>query len=74
MSNIGMEQHEEPKFELADDETGGPCFWWKNPWTGRREKIATLWWPEHPVEATEMVEHLFENLELRMGKLPNRLI
>lgn len=65
MSNIGMEQHEEPVFELANDDTGGPSFFWKNPWTGKREKIASLWWPEHPEGATEAVESMFEDLELR---------
>lgn len=63
----GMEQHETPVFELGKDETGGPAFFWRNPWSnGKREKIASLWWPEHPESATEKVEWLFDNLELRV--------
>lgn len=59
-----MAQSDDPHFELGDDETGGPAFFWRNPWTGKREKIANLWWPEHPPEATEQVEKLFERLRL----------
>lgn len=65
MSSLGMEQHETPVFELGEDETGGPCFFWTNPWNGRRDIIAKLFWPGHPVEATEAVEQLFSELELR---------
>ena len=64
MSSIGMERHEPPVFELGQDETGGPAFFWRNPWSGRRETIANLWWPTHPPEATETVEHIFKNLRL----------
>ena len=52
------------QFELGEDETGGPCFFWVNPWTQKREKVASLWWPEHPVEATAEVEHIFSCLKL----------
>lgn len=62
-----------PCFELADDETGGPCFFWKNPWSGEREKIANLWWPAHPVEATAEVEELFAKLELRVAGDPSEI-
>lgn len=66
MSNIGMEQHDTPVFEYQDkDDADGPSFWWVNPWSGQREKIASLWWPTHPVEATDKIEHLFENLSLK---------
>lgn len=34
---------------------------WKNPWDGHEERIASFWWPGHPIEATEKVEKLFEN-------------
>lgn len=51
-------------FSLGEDETGGPCFFWTNPWSGTQEKIANLWWPTHPVEATAEVEALFADLSL----------
>lgn len=58
-------QLDEPnEFEQAEDETGGPCFFWQNPWSGQREKIANLWWPQHPPEETATIEKLFENLAL----------
>lgn len=64
-----MEQHDWPDFDLGKDETEGPAFFWKNPWkNGKREKIASLWWPEHPPEATEAVEVLFDNLRLVYGE------
>lgn len=53
-----------PTFTLGEDETGGPCFYWKNPWSGEREKIASLWWPTHPMEATAEIEQLFAELHL----------
>lgn len=63
-----MEQHDWPDFEYGLDETGSPSFFWKNPWSNhKREKIASLWWPEHPPEATEAVEALFDNLSLIYG-------
>lgn len=52
-------------FQLGKDETGGPCFFWDNPWSGAREKIANLWWPAHPSEATADVEALFADLSLQ---------
>ena len=68
MSNIGMERHEFPDFKYQDlDDIDGPSFWWTNPYNGRREKIASLFWPAHPVEATEAIENLFENLKLTYG-------
>lgn len=66
MSNIGMERHQQPIFWQENDENGSPCFWWKSPYcNGKKEKIANLWWPEHPVDATEAIESLFSSLELR---------
>jgi hypothetical protein len=66
MSNIGMERHEAPVFEYQDKgDADGPSFWWNNPYTGRRECVARLFWPEHPESCTEAVEHLFENLTLK---------
>jgi hypothetical protein len=44
---------------IEDDETGGPAIFWRNPWTGEREKLATFLWPQHPVEATADVEGVF---------------
>ncbi len=65
MSNLGMEQHEPPTFEYQDNnDADGPSFWWRNPWSGQREKIASLFWPTHPGDATATVEHLFEHLSL----------
>lgn len=66
MSTIGMERHEPPTFEYQDkNDADGPSFWWVNPYNGRREKIASLFWPAHPEDATAAVEHLFENLSLQ---------
>ncbi len=59
-----MELQTTPEFTLGEDETGGMAFFWINPWNGQREKIASLWWPSHPVEATEAVEQLFSELRL----------
>lgn len=64
MSELGMEIQVTPSFEFGEDETGGPAFFWINPWGGQREKIANLWWPAHPPEATEAVEQLFSELRL----------
>lgn len=58
---------ENPKFELGEDETGGPAFFWTNPWSGKREKIGYLLWPAHPLEETEAVEQLFSELRLVRG-------
>lgn len=56
------------KFEYQDlDDADGPCFWWTNPWSGKREKIASLWWPGHPPELTELVERLFAGLFLQFN-------
>ena len=52
------------RLSVEEDETGGPCFFWTNPWTGKKEKLATLWWPEHPEDATRTVEIMFEQLTL----------
>ena len=49
---------------VEEDETGGPAFFWTNPWTGKREKPANLWWPEHPPEATAEVESAFNAMVL----------
>ena len=51
-------------FWLENDVTGAPCFWWRNPWSGKKEKIATLLWPEHPPEATAAVEAMFKSMSL----------
>lgn len=51
-----------PLFELGEDETGGPAFFWVNPWDGKRERVASLWWPTHPPEKTEEVERIFSGL------------
>jgi hypothetical protein len=36
------------------------ALFWINPWSKQEEKIATFWWPAHPVEDTAMVEKWFE--------------
>lgn len=50
------------KLEFAEDETGGPTIFWTNPWNGKREKVASLWWPTHPPEVTAEVEALWDHL------------
>lgn len=53
------------QFYLKEDETGGPAFYFKNPWNqNKEEKIATLLWPIHPVEVTDQIDYLYENLKL----------
>jgi len=59
--------HQTPKFELGTDETNSPAFFWENPWSGKKEKIASLWWPTHPPELTMWIDNLFENLELKFN-------
>ena len=39
--------------------------YWINPWDKKKEKIATFWWPAHPVEATEQMEMMFEEIAKR---------
>ena len=51
-------------FTQGEDETGGPCFYWTNPWTGKREVIARMFWPEHPPEATAEVELMVYSMML----------
>lgn len=34
--DLGIKMHENPTFELGEDETGGPAFFWKNPGSARR--------------------------------------
>ena len=36
------------------------ALFWVNPWSGDDEKIATFWWPGHPIEETKTVEMIFE--------------
>lgn len=43
-------------------EGGELAIYWVNPWSHQEEKIATFWWPAHPVEATEQVERWFEKI------------
>jgi hypothetical protein len=62
------------EFELGEDATGGPCFFWQNPWTGKREIVASLLWPEHPSEVTAQVEALFADLTLTRQSVFDRLI
>lgn len=38
------------------------ALWWTNPWSGKKEKIATFWWPGHPPEETKLVESWFESI------------
>lgn len=39
---------------------------WENPWQKKKEVIATLMWPGHPPEHTDMVEDWYESLADRM--------
>lgn len=41
------------------------ALFWINPWNMQKEKIATFWWPIHPMEETERVEQLFESIARR---------
>lgn len=41
------------------------ALFWINPWSGVEEKIATFWWPGHPVEETAQVEEWFEGIARR---------
>ncbi len=53
------------QFQYRDkNDADGPSFWWLNPWTGKDEKIASLWWPVHPQNETDMVDELFKRLRL----------
>ena len=54
-------------FERGVDECENPAFFWTNPWSGNREKVATLFWPTHPFEETERIEDLWDLLELRIA-------
>lgn len=39
--------------------------WWRNPWNGTEERIASFWWPAHPIEATAQAEEWFETIAAR---------
>jgi hypothetical protein len=39
---------------------------WQSPYGHGKEKIASFWWPYHPVEKTAEVEALFEAIATRM--------
>jgi hypothetical protein len=55
---------------VEDDETGGPAFFWINPWTGKREKLASLLWPLHPPEVTDDVDAVFSAMTLSIYEQP----
>jgi hypothetical protein len=57
---------------IEDDETGGPAVYWVNPWTGKKEKLANFWWPEHPPEATPEVEQMFASITVGINYEPKR--
>lgn len=38
------------------------ALFWTNPYDGKREKIASFWWPIHPAEKTAEVEATFETI------------
>jgi hypothetical protein len=46
-------------FGDPNDENNVEVFW-TNPWDGKREAIASLFWPGHPMEDTAKVEAWFE--------------
>lgn len=41
------------------------ALFWTNPWSGTEEKIATFWWPAHPIEETNYVQLVFEAIAER---------
>ncbi len=41
------------------------ALFWESPYGAGKEKIATFWWPVHPVENTKEVEALFEAIASR---------
>ena len=51
----------EPKltWEYIGDEL---AIFWESPYGHGKEKIASFWWPTHPIEATAEVEYAFENI------------
>lgn len=42
------------------------AIFWDNPYEHKKEKIASFWWPTHPVEKTGEVEKLFEMFASKM--------
>lgn len=60
MSIIGLEMHQTPPLFFHEDETGALCIYWTNPYNGKHERIAYLFWPEHPAEVTEAVEAVYD--------------
>lgn len=67
VSDMLIDRETNIKFERGFDENENPAFYWINPWTGKRELVAIFFWPEHPFEKTELVEGLWEHLELRIA-------
>ena len=42
--------------DIYESEAEGIHLKWINPWARKSERIASFWWPEHPIEATENAE------------------
>ena len=47
------------------------ALFWTNPWHGNKEKIATFWWPGHPIEATAEAEKRYEEIADRISHSQN---
>ena len=46
------------------------AIFWESPYGHGKEKIASFWWPCHPIEATKEVEHAFEQIAERLAPSP----
>lgn len=60
---------------LYFDETGysnGPAVMWINPWNGQPEAVCAFWWPTHPPEQTELIEHVWDELGQLFAASPEK--
>ena len=46
------------------------AIFWESPFGHGKEKIASFWWPAHPVEATAEVEFAFERIAEQLAAQP----
>ena len=59
---------EEPAPPLTWEYVGEElAIFWTSPYGNGKEKIASFWWPAHPVEATAEVEAMFERYASRLA-------
>ena len=56
------------KLEFAEDDAQNPSIFLINPWNGKREKIAILFWPTHDPEFTGECEALMQNIGERFAE------